>query len=94
MPWAEPPANSKELQRRTSDLVALSALPAGWRNYDMHRIGGSIVAALISVLDADFAFIALPGEGNLLISGLARAAMPKGLKHALLQRKGSLLGSG
>ncbi|SHN65926.1 PAS domain-containing sensor histidine kinase [Bradyrhizobium erythrophlei] len=97
MPWTEPPANSNELRRRIRDLVALSALPAGWQNYDMRQIGGSIVAALISILDADFVFIALPGEGNQLITELARNKLtPKSLEHVrtMLQRKSALLGSG
>src|SRR6202162_213582 len=97
MPWTEPPANSNELRRCIRDLVALSALPAGWQNYDMRQIGRSIVAALISMLDADFVFIALPGEGNQLISELAcNKLTPKSLKHVrrMLQRKSALLGSG
>src|ERR1700730_14930028 len=97
MPWTEPPANSNELRRCIRDLVALSALPAGWQNYDMRQIGGSIVAALMSMLDADFVFIALPGEGNQLISELARNKLtPESLKHVrmMLQRKSALLGSG
>src|SRR6202521_934324 len=97
MPWTEPPANSNELRRCIRDLVALSALPGGWQNYDMRQIGGSIVAALISILDADFVFIALPGEGNQLISELARDKLtPESLKHVrtMLQRKSALLGSG
>jgi PAS domain S-box-containing protein len=96
MPWTEPPANSNELRRCIGDLVALSALPAGWQNYDMRQIGGSIVAALISMLNADFVFIALPGEGNQLISELARNKLtPESLKHVrtMLQRKSALLGS-
>jgi PAS domain S-box-containing protein len=97
MPWTEPPANPSELRRCIGDLVALSALPAGWQNYDMRQIGGSIVAALISMLDTDFVFIVLPGEGNQLISELARNKLtPESLKHVrtMLQRKSALLGSG
>jgi PAS domain S-box-containing protein len=97
MPWTEPPANSNELRRCIRDLVALSALPAGWQNYDMRQIGGSIVAALLSILDADFVVIALPGEGNQLISELARNRLTaQSLKHVrtMLQRKSALLGSG
>src|ERR1700726_5295793 len=63
----------------------------------MRQIGGSIVAALMSMLDADFVFIALPGEGNQLISELARNKLtPESLKHVrmMLQRKSALLGSG
>jgi PAS domain S-box-containing protein len=97
MPWTEPLANSNELRRCIRDLVALSALPAGWQNYDMRQIGGSIVAALISILDSDFVFIALPGEGNQLISELARNKLtPESLKHVrtMLQQKSALLGGG
>src|SRR5258708_40015513 len=63
MPWSEP---LDELRRCIRDLVALSTLPAAWRNYDMRQIGDSIVAALVSMLDADFVFIALPSNGNQL----------------------------
>src|SRR3981081_1294248 len=97
MPWREQAARFNELRRCIRDLVALSALPAGWQNYDMRQIGGSIVAALISMLDADFVFITLPGEGNQLISVLAREKLtPESLKHvrAMLQRKSALLGRG
>src|SRR6202795_3836299 len=97
MSWTEPPANSNELRRCIRDLVALSALPAGWQDYDMRQIGGSIVAALISMLDADFVFIALPGEGNQLISELGRNKLTAdSLKHVrtMLQRESALLGSG
>src|ERR1700675_4496592 len=71
MPWTEPPANPNELRRCIRDLVALSALPAGWQNYDMRQIGGSIVAALVSMLDADFVFVALPEQGDQVITELA-----------------------
>src|ERR1700720_4189366 len=97
MPWTEQPANSNELRRCIRDLVALSALPAAWQNYDMRQIAGSIVTALISTLDADFVFIALPGEGNQLISELARNKLtPDSLKHVhtMLQRESALLGRG
>jgi PAS domain S-box-containing protein len=66
MPWTEQLANPDELRRCIRDLVALSTLPAAWRNYDMRQIGESIVAALVSMLDADFVFIVLPGHGNQL----------------------------
>src|SRR3982074_1159450 len=71
MPWTEPLATD-ELQRCIRDLVALSTLPAAWQNCAMPQIGSSIVAALISMLDADFVFIALPGHGSQLFTELAR----------------------
>ncbi|HEY8335829.1 MAG TPA: ATP-binding protein [Tardiphaga sp.] len=62
----------------------------------MRQIADSIVAALISLLDADFVLIALPGEGNQLTSELARSKLtPQSLKHVrtMLRRKSALLGS-
>jgi signal transduction histidine kinase len=99
MPRTEPFANSKDLQRCIRDLVALSALPAAWQNYDMRQIGSSIVAALISMLEADFVFIALPGHGDELATELARSSPkldPADLKHVrmMLQREKATLGSG
>jgi PAS domain S-box-containing protein len=84
MPWTEPSAKSDELQRCIRDLVALSTLPAAWQNCDMRQIGSSVVAALISMLNADFVFIALPGDGNQLIPELTRSN-PK-LNPASLKR--------
>ena len=75
MPWTEPLASSDELRRCIRDLIALSALPAGWQNYDMRQIGGSIVAALVSMLDTDFVFIALPDQGDQIITELARGSL-------------------
>ena len=84
MPWTEPAASFSELRRCIRDLVALSTLPAGWQNYDMRQIGASIVAALISMLDADFVFIALPGHDNQFVTELARSSLK--LNPANLQR--------
>ena len=97
MPWTEPLASSNELRRCVRDLVALSTLPAGWQNYDMRQIGSSVVAALISMLDADFVFIALPGQGNQPITELARGNLtPESLNHVrtMLQRANATLDSG
>jgi len=99
MPWTEPAASFSELRRCIRDLVALSTLRAGWQNYDMRQIGSSIVAALISMLDADFVFIALPDHGDQSITELARNRPkpdPASLKRVrmMLQHKKATLGSG
>jgi hypothetical protein len=99
MPWTEPLASFGELRRCIRDLVALSTLPAGWQNYDMRQIGASIVAALISMLDADFVFIALPGHGNQFVTELARSSPkldPANLQRVQkkLQQERATLGSG
>ena len=89
MPWMEPPADSDQLRRCIRDLVALSTLPAAWQNYDTRQIGDSVVGALISMLDADFVFIALPGRGNQLVVELVRKT-PK-LNPAVLERVRTIL---
>jgi PAS domain S-box-containing protein len=73
MPWLEPLTDPDQLRWCIRSLVALSALPAAWQNYDTRQIGDSILAALISILDADFVFIALPGHGNQLVIELVRS---------------------
>src|ERR1700737_3957655 len=98
MPWTEPLATD-ELQRCIRDLVALSTLPAAWQNYDMRQIGSSIVAALISMLDADFFFISLPDHDNQFITELTRSSPkldPGAIKHvrSLLQQEKATLSSG
>jgi PAS domain S-box-containing protein len=97
MPWTEQLATSDELRRCIRDLVALSTLPAAWQNYDMRQIGSSIVAALASMLDADFVFMALAGQDNQLITEQACGNLtPEDLNHVrtLLQRENAVLGSG
>jgi PAS domain S-box-containing protein len=91
MPWTEPFADPDDLRRCIRDLVALSTLPAAWRNYDMRQIGDSIVAALITMLAADFVFMALPSHGD-QVTELARSdpkLNPASLDHvrALLRRE-------
>ena len=96
MPWTEPLADPDDLRRCIRDLVALSTLPAAWRNYDMRQIGDSIVAALITMLAADFIFMALPSHGD-QFTELARSdptLTPASLDHvrAILQREKATLG--
>src|SRR5258706_13033220 len=98
MPWTEPLANS-ELQRCIRDLVALSTLPVEWQNFGIRQIGSSIVAALISMLEADFVFIALPGQDSQLVAELARGNPklgPATLKRVrtMLQGQKATLGTG
>lgn len=50
-----------ELQHCIRDLVALSTLPALWRNYNTSQIAESVAAALISMLDAEVIYVSAPG---------------------------------
>src|SRR3979409_2185066 len=62
MPWVESLSDPKELQHCIRDLVALSTLPAIWTGYGPQQIGDSVAAALVSMLNADFVYVALPEE--------------------------------
>jgi signal transduction histidine kinase len=95
MPWTEPFADPDDLRCCIRDLAALSTLPAAWRNYEMRQIGDSIVAALITMLAADFVFMALPIHGD-QFTELARSdptLTPASLDHvrAILQREKATL---
>jgi PAS domain S-box-containing protein len=60
MPWVEAITDPNDLRRCIRDLVALSTLPAVWTNCGPPQIGDSVAAALLSMLGADFVYIALP----------------------------------
>lgn len=51
----------EELRHCIRDLVALSTLPAIWKDYNSQQIADSVAAALISMLDADFIYVSAPG---------------------------------
>lgn len=54
----------QELRHCIRDLVALSTLPAIWRDYNSQQIADSVAAALISMLDADVIYVCAPGLRN------------------------------
>ena len=58
----EPHSQILELRRLVRDLIALSALPAMWKDYEPGRIADSAASALASMIDANFIYVGLPGE--------------------------------
>jgi PAS domain S-box-containing protein len=62
MPWVEQFSDPQELRRYIRDLMALSALPAMWKDFDPPQIAENVAAALITMLGADFIYVALPGS--------------------------------
>ena len=61
MPWVDELSEPQELRRCIRDLVALSALPAIWKDYNPRQIADSVAAALISMLNADVIYVSVPG---------------------------------
>jgi PAS domain S-box-containing protein len=64
MPWVEALTDTQDLRRCIRDLIALSTLPAIWKSHQPQQIADSIAAALLSMLDADFVYLALPGDNG------------------------------
>jgi PAS domain S-box-containing protein len=61
MPWVDELSEPQELKRCIRDLVALSTLPAIWKDYNSRQIADSAAAALLSMLHADVIYVTLPG---------------------------------
>ncbi|MDI3562578.1 ATP-binding protein [Bradyrhizobium sp. Arg816] len=61
MPWVDKLTEPQELRRCIRDLVALSTLPAIWKDYNSRQIADSAAAALLSMLNADVIYVTVPG---------------------------------
>ena len=63
MPWVESLSDPDDLRRCVRDLVALSMLPATWKDYNPNQIADSVAAAFLAVVDADFVYVSIPIAG-------------------------------
>lgn len=54
----------QELRHCIRDLVALSTLPAIWKDYTSRQMADSVAAALITMLNADAVYVSAPGLGD------------------------------
>jgi PAS domain S-box-containing protein len=61
MPWVDKLSEPQELRRCIRDLVALSTLPAMWKDFNSRQIADSVAAALLSMLNADVIYVYVPG---------------------------------
>ena len=73
MPWVENLSDPQELRRCVRDLVALSTMPAIWTGYHPRQIADSLAAVLVSMLDADFVYVAVPASGGEPVIEVAHA---------------------
>ena len=60
MPWVEELSEPHKLKRCIRDLVALSTLPAIWKDYNPRQIADSVAAAMLSMLNADIVYVTVP----------------------------------
>jgi len=64
MPWTDDTFDSQDLRTYIRDLIALSALPAIWKDYQPQQIAESIAGALLAVLSADLVYVSFPSAGD------------------------------
>lgn len=64
MLWTDDTSDPQELRTYIRDLIALSALPAIWKDYQPQQIAESVADALLAVLRADLVYVSLPGESD------------------------------
>ncbi|MET4424916.1 ATP-binding protein [Bradyrhizobium sp. RT3a] len=72
MPWVDKLSEPQELRRCIRDLVALSTLPAIWKDHNSRQIAESAAAALLSMLNADVIYVTVPGLRDEPVAGVMR----------------------
>ena len=92
MPWVELLSDPDDLRRCVRDLVALSMLPATWKDYNPNQIADSVAAALLAVLDADFVYVSIPDSRGkpwieVLRGGDGLGSESLDLIHAVLRKE-------
>src|SRR3954447_19873736 len=86
MPWVEELSDPGELRRCIRDLVALSTLPALWREYSAKEIANSVALALQSILSADFVHVTISlghDEEPITATHGPRGQMPREVNEAI-----------
>ncbi|WP_426437389.1 sensor histidine kinase [Bradyrhizobium genosp. P] len=62
MPWVDALSDPTELRKCIRDLIAVSTLPASWKNHQPQQIADSVATGLLSMLDADFVCVLLDDD--------------------------------
>lgn len=92
MLWTDDTSDPQELRTYIRDLIALSALPAIWKDYQPQQIAESVADALLAVLSADLVYVSLPSASDHQSAEVARVSsqIPASLMNAaeiILRRK-------
>jgi len=64
MVWTDDTVDPQDLRSYIRDLIALSALPAIWKDYQPQQIAESVAGALLAVLGADLVYVSLPSASD------------------------------
>jgi PAS domain S-box-containing protein len=59
MPWVDALSDPTELRNCIRDLIAVSTLPASWKNHQPQQVADSVATGLLAMLDADFVCVSL-----------------------------------
>lgn len=80
MVWVDKLFEPQELRHCIRDLVALSTLPAIWKDYNSRQMADSVAAALMSMLNADVVYVSAPGlhaEAAVEVLRTSQALLPE-----------------
>jgi hypothetical protein len=64
MLWTDDTSDPQDLRTYIRDLIALSALPAIWKDYQPQQIAESVAGALLAVLNADLVYVSSPSTSD------------------------------
>jgi hypothetical protein len=64
MLWTDDTSDPQDLRTYIRDLIALSALPAIWKDYQPQQIAESVAGGLLAVLSADLVYVSLPSSSD------------------------------
>jgi signal transduction histidine kinase/PAS domain-containing protein len=95
MPWVDELSEPHVLRRCIRDLVALSTLPAIWKDYNPRQIADSMATALLSMLNAKVVYVVLPGlrdEPGVEVSRTSQIISPGSSGHIERALRGARLG--
>jgi DNA-binding CsgD family transcriptional regulator len=64
MLWTDDTSDPQDLRAYIRDLIALSALPSIWKDYQPQQIAESVADALLAVLSADLVYVSLASASD------------------------------
>jgi len=64
MLWTDDTSDPQALRTYIRDLIALSALPTIWKDYQPQQIAESVAGALLAVLSADLVYVSMPSASG------------------------------
>jgi PAS domain S-box-containing protein len=93
MPWIEALTDVRDLRRCIRDLVAISTLPANWKEHDPHQVADGVAAALRLMLKLELIHISMCAGAEDPPIEITHSANPLA-ENALAEMRGALSSGG